>query len=269
VTTAEHARPIADRTELLALFGADRRAHPYGLADVQQLWELSRWWLDGGAAVGVMDLPGSTVPVLYAVSARDPAGTLGLLARLDTEGQLPPRFVVTGPRGLTRRLTRDGRRYARWSRRYDKLALDDPGQLPPADPDVVTVDLPQLAALERLHATDPAAGDFFHPDLLATGGYVGLYADPPYDGAMIATAGVHVIDPVNRVAAIGNVATHPDHRGRGLARRVTATLCRRLLAEVDVLGLNVTLGNDPARRLYERLGFREVLPYEEAELDRT
>jgi ribosomal protein S18 acetylase RimI-like enzyme len=261
--------PAVDPAVLIRLFEHDRHVHPYGLADVEQLWDLSRWWVDGQSAVGVMDLPGSPVPVLYAVSARDANGTLELLAQLDAAGQLPPRFVVTGPRGLTQHLTRDGRRRARWSKRYDKLALDDDRQLEPADPDVVTVDRSQLEALHALYATDPAAGDFFHTGLLATGGYVALYAEPPCGGAMVATAGIHVIDRVNRVAAIGNVATHPDHRGRGLGRRVTATLCHRLLAEVDVVGLNVTLGNVAARRLYERLGFHDVLPYEEAELERT
>lgn len=269
MSTVEHLRVVDDRAGLLQLFGRDRHAHPYGLADVEQLWELSRWWLVGEAAVGVMDLPGSPVPVLYAVSARDADGTLELLSRLDASGQLPPRFVVTGPRGLTARLTAGGQRFAHWSKRYDKLALDDGAALPPVDVDVVTVGREQLGALRALYATDPEAGDFFHPDLLDTDGYLGLYADPSEPGtAMVATAGIHVIDPINGVAAIGNVATHPDHRGRGLARRVTATLCHRLLTEVDVIGLNVTLGNVPARRLYERLGFVDVLPYEEAELER-
>jgi ribosomal protein S18 acetylase RimI-like enzyme len=267
VTRLGQVRRTDDRSALLSLFGRDRPAHPYGLADVQQLWEVSRWFLEGEAAVGVMDLPGSPVPVLYAVSARDPEGTLELLARLDTGGQLPPRFVVTGPRGLTERLTVHGRRRAHWTRRYDKLALDHTSQLPEADPDVVTVDRAQLPALQDLYETDPDSGDFFHPDLLETRGYVGLYMSPPRTGDMVATAGIHVIDRVNGVAAIGNVATHPDHRGRGLARRVTATLCHRLFTEVAVIGLNVTLDNAPARRLYERLGFVEVLPYEEAELD--
>ena len=228
--TARQTVPaVRDRTPwrtpaIGARFTRDRAVHPYGLADVQQLWNVSRWWVVGEAAVGVMHLPGSPVPVLYAVSARDAEGTLELLERLAVAGRLPPRFVVTGPRGLTERLTRSGQRRALGS------------------------------------------GDFFHPDLLATGGYLGLYAKPPTAGAMVATAGIHVIDPVNRVAAIGNVATHPDHRARGLARHVTSTLCHRLLTEVDVVGLNVTPGNLPARRLYDRLGLVEVLAYEEAEL---
>jgi len=49
---------------------------------------------------------------------------------------------------------------------------------------------------------------------------------------------------------------------------VVAALCRRLLERVDTIGLNVSESNRVARRMYERLGFEAVLPYEEAELER-
>jgi predicted GNAT family acetyltransferase len=68
------------------------------------------------------------------------------------------------------------------------------------------------------------------------------------------------------VAAIGNVFTHPDHRGRGLASVLTATVAERLLERVPVVGLNVGRDNLAARTVYRRLGFVEVLPYEEAEV---
>jgi ribosomal protein S18 acetylase RimI-like enzyme len=251
---------VEDPASLLELFGRDREVHPYGIADVEQLWERSRWWRDDDAAVGVMDLPGSPVPVVYAVSARDPAGTLDLLDRLDATGALSRRFVITGPRGLADRLS--SRHAVRWSRWYAKLALRHPELLPPPSDEVVVLDRSHLVALQGLYGTDPDAGDFFHPALLDTGFYLGILRD----GTVLASAGIHVIDRRNGVAAIGNVATHPDHRGRGLARLVTGTLCHRLLAEVEHVGLNVTEGNLAAAALYRRLGFVPVLPYEEAEL---
>jgi predicted GNAT family acetyltransferase len=82
----------------------------------------------------------------------------------------------------------------------------------------------------------------------------------------VAAAGVHLADPRCGVAAIGNVATHPEHRRQGLARRVLATLCHRLLGDVDVVGLNVRRDNHAARALYEALGFITLTGYEEAEL---
>jgi ribosomal protein S18 acetylase RimI-like enzyme len=254
-------RPEPSPEPLLALFGADPAVHPYGLADVAQLWEVSRWWRRGEAAVGLLELPGSPQPVVYAVSARDPVGTLALLADLDTAGQLPASLVVTGPAGTAALLGR--RRAARWSTAYRKLALLEPSQLPEPDPAAVVLDRRHLPALTRLYATDPAAGDFFHPGLLDTGAYLGILDT---DGEVLASAGVHVLDRGTGVAAIGNVATHPDQRRRGLARRVTGTLCHRLLTEVDHVGLNVAVDNRGAASVYQRLGFRDVLTYEEAEL---
>jgi ribosomal protein S18 acetylase RimI-like enzyme len=251
---------VEDPAPLLELFARDREVHPYGIADVEQLWEVSRWWQDGEAAVGAMDLPGSPLQVLYAVSARDPEGTLGLLDRLDRAGHLPERFIVTGPRGLADRLAT--RRDPRWSKHYEKMALRDPGRLPDAEPAVAVLDRTHLPALERLYADDPTAGDFFHPALLDTGCYLGILED----GEVLASAGIHVLDRHNGVAALGNVATRADRRGQGLGRLVTATLCHRLLTEVEVIGLNVSVGNHAAHALYGRLGFVSVLPYEEAEL---
>jgi GNAT superfamily N-acetyltransferase len=52
--------------------------------------------------------------------------------------------------------------------------------------------------------------------------------------------------------------THPDHRGQGLATRLIAHAARELAADGhDAMHLAVTETN-PARTLYERLGFREA-----------
>lgn len=58
---------------------------------------------------------------------------------------------------------------------------------------------------------------------------------------------------------VGNVAVHPDWQGRGIAR----ALMEAALEEIRVrdarwVGLEVQADNRIARRLYERLGFREV-----------
>ncbi len=100
--------------------------------------------------------------------------------------------------------------------------------------------------------------------LLDSGHYVGRRVE----GALVAVAGIHVVDPVNRVAALGNVATHPSHRGKGHGGAVVLGLLDRLRREVDVIGLNVRHRTDPARRLYRALGFEHSVTYEEAEVVR-
>jgi GNAT superfamily N-acetyltransferase len=52
--------------------------------------------------------------------------------------------------------------------------------------------------------------------------------------------------------------THPDHQGRGLATRLVTHAARELAGEGhEAMHLAVTETN-PARALYERLGFRET-----------
>jgi ribosomal-protein-alanine N-acetyltransferase len=59
------------------------------------------------------------------------------------------------------------------------------------------------------------------------------------------------------VGTLGNIYTHHDHRGRGHASAVTSAIVQRLLGRgIRFVALNVKSGNQPAHRVYERLGFR-------------
>ncbi len=101
--------------------------------------------------------------------------------------------------------------------------------------------------------------NWFDPRTLATGRYVGLREDRE----LVAIAGVHVHSLEFGAAALGNVATLPMRRGHGLGRRVIAAVCRRLVGEVEHIGLNVEQTNTAAITCYRRLGFADVAPYEE------
>ncbi|WP_150267997.1 GNAT family N-acetyltransferase [Paenibacillus tepidiphilus] len=57
-------------------------------------------------------------------------------------------------------------------------------------------------------------------------------------------------------AMIVGVATHPEHRKQGLARRLVAQLCADLLAEGKSLCL--FYDNPKAAAIYEELGFRRI-----------
>lgn len=261
---------VSDPHAVLDVYLRHPAIHPYGIADVVQLFDDARWWRRGDALLGLLDLPGSELPVIYAIAAEDAAGTLELLADLERRGHLPDRFVMTGPVGISAALART--RSAVWRRDYEKLAFPADRPPPAGDSRVRTLGRADLPALEALFATDPAAGDFFHPGLLDTGHYLGVdlaNADGPADGVgLAAAAGIHVIEPGHGVAAIGNVVTQPAMRGRGLATAVVSALTARLRTRVDTVGLNVTLANATAGRLYRRIGFVPVLDYEEAELRR-
>ena len=56
-----------------------------------------------------------------------------------------------------------------------------------------------------------------------------------------------------------NVAVHPDHRRKGVGEKLVLALEDALKAqESTCLTLEVRVSNDPAKALYEKLGFTEV-----------
>jgi predicted GNAT family acetyltransferase len=57
---------------------------------------------------------------------------------------------------------------------------------------------------------------------------------------------------------VSGVCTHPDHQGRGLARRLMQTLLRREVLRGERPFLHVMSANNVARGLYRRMGFREL-----------
>jgi len=69
-------------------------------------------------------------------------------------------------------------------------------------------------------------------------------------------AGTHLVAPEEGVAAIGNVYTRPECRGRGLATRLTGAVAAELVRRgIPLVALNVCPENLPAMRAYRRLGF--------------
>ncbi len=242
----------------------DAELHLYELGDLDPFfWPLTTWYglEDGGALAAVLLLYHAfEVPTLMALG-RPPADALRHLLRTAVR-LLPPRlYAHLSPGG------RDELAPAyevRSHGRFLKMALHDPSRLAAVD----TASVVALAAGDReeLEAMYRASypGNWFDPRMLETGRYYGVRQG----GELVSVAGVHVYAPARRVAVLGNVATHPGYRARGYARAVTARLCRELLAEADLVGLNVRADNAAAVACYERLGFEPVAEYEECSLSR-
>ena len=56
---------------------------------------------------------------------------------------------------------------------------------------------------------------------------------------------------------ISGVCTEPDFQGQGLARRLVAELIRHQMRRREIPFLHVMCDNANARRIYERMGFRD------------
>lgn len=102
-------------------------------------------------------------------------------------------------------------------------------------------------------------GNWFDPRMLETG----KYFCKRLDGSIVSAGGIHVYSPEYRVGTLGNIATHPEYRGRGFSTAVTAMVCRSMLETVDHIGLNVRTDNTAAVLCYEKLGFRTVASFGE------
>jgi GNAT superfamily N-acetyltransferase len=115
---------------------------------------------------------------------------------------------------------------------------DDAVQLGPED---------AAQALELATLTKPGP---FGLRTIELGDYFGYFDGP----RLIAMAGERM--QVGSLREISGVCTHPDHQGRGLARRLMGKLIRREMRRNETPFLHVMRGN-PAHAFYERMGFRD------------
>jgi GNAT superfamily N-acetyltransferase len=119
-----------------------------------------------------------------------------------------------------------------------------------------------VPSLRRLYADGDATGeapDFFFPSMVTDGVFFGVYENKE----LVAAAGTHLWSSEESVAAIGNVYSRRDCRGRGLGRRVTGAVLHAL-NRIETIGLNVRADNDRALHLYESLGFVRHCQFYEA-----
>ena len=102
-----------------------------------------------------------------------------------------------------------------------------------------------MASLMRLYAAEGGDGpDAFAPFQVEQG----LFYGAEEGGRLVAVAGTHLVAPQMGVAAVGNVYTAPQYRGRGLAQVCTTAVVEACygLGVRDVV-LNVARDNAPAR----------------------
>jgi GNAT superfamily N-acetyltransferase len=116
---------------------------------------------------------------------------------------------------------------------------------------------PEAVALRAGHApraVELAALTHPGPFALRTielGDYFGIFEG----SRLVAMAGERMT--AGNLREISGVCTHPDHQGRGHARRLMLKLIRRQVDRGETPFLHVMSANEVARGLYRRMGFGE------------
>ncbi|MBD3334179.1 MAG: GNAT family N-acetyltransferase [Candidatus Eisenbacteria bacterium] len=249
---------LHDKDRLEAFLRRDTYLHIYSLGDLDDFfWRHTTWFglEKAGELLAVALLySGLELPCLLALSR--PVQPMVELIRACRK-LLPLRFYTHLSPGVEEVLRPEYRLDSHG--KHIKMGLRDRAPLDAAD--VSAVERLDREDLKRLLTLYEAAypGHWFEGHMLETGQYFGIREG----GRLAAVSGVHVYSPGQRVAALGNIATHPDRRRRGMGRAVTARLCRSLLETADHIGLNVHEANGAARSLYRSLGFVDVAEYVE------
>ncbi|MBE6924149.1 MAG: ribosomal-protein-alanine N-acetyltransferase [Ruminococcaceae bacterium] len=119
--------------------------------------------------------------------------------------------------------------------------------------DMTAAHVPQVAALEALCFADPWSEKSITSEL-----------ENPLSLWLVALEGDVVTGYIGSQTVLDesdmmNVAVHPDFRRRGIAEALVMALSDRLKEKGSVkLTLEVRASNEPAKALYEKLGFVQV-----------
>lgn len=252
---------LHEREPIAAFCRRDIALHLYTIGDLDPFfWPYTTWYaLMDGDQIDELALfyNGTAVPTLLALTA-NPDGRMHRLLH-GIVHLLPRRFYAHLSGNLAQVLAPD----------YDispfgphlKMMLRQPHMLDDWDVSATAqLTMNDLPAIQALYTTSYPS-NWFDPRMLQTGYYYGVWED----GELLSIAGVHVYSEQYNAAAIGNITTHPDYRGRGYASRTLARLCRELSKTVGDIGLNVKADNVEALELYRKIGFEGAATYDESE----
>lgn len=247
---------IHDKDEIEARLRRNTYLHLYSIGDLDDFfWKHTTWYgTDQGEPPPVLLYSGSERPVLLALADESLTQSQELL-RLASP-LLPRRFYAHLSEGLIEILNEEYEIHSHGM--HYKMGLTKQELLGKIDTtEVIQLQKSDLNDLEAFYNRS-YPGNWFDARMLETG-YYGIRRG----GELVSAAGVHVYSAVYKVAALGNIATHPEWRGQGLGTRVSARLCQELLKSVNHIGLNVKANNRAAIASYEKLGFEKIASYQE------
>ena len=247
-----------DKSRIEAFLRQNIYLHIYSIGDLDDFfWNHTSWYgleQDGEIKALILFYIGSSVPTILALT-QDICYMKELLSSVVPF--LPKRFYAHVTPGLEEVLAKyfilksHGKHY--------KMALKNKSAVDNVDiakvESLSVKDIDQILELYKVSYPN----NWFNEQMLLTDQYFGVKKE----NELVSIAGVHVFSPEYHVAALGNITTHPNHRGKGYGKATVAKLCKSLCGKVDHISLNVKSDNNAAISLYEQLGFETVCTYNE------
>lgn len=254
---------LNNKEEIKKFLEQDPFLHIYSLGDLDDFfWPFTTWYGSRHNAkleAVIMVYAGPQLPTVLALSNNKDA-----IAELLSSIQhiLPERFYAHLSPGLGTVLEKTFDLGSE-SAHYKMALLNTDSALKVNTSGVVRLTKEHLTILQTLY-DESYPGNWFDPRMLETKQYFGKW-----DGhQLISAAGIHVFSPSYSVAALGNIVTHSEYRGRGYGTCVTSALCKSLLKANVRIGLNVQSDNIPAIKSYTSLGFEIIAPFSEYVIQR-
>lgn len=245
-------RSTRDRRLLHRFLGRDRVFAAYAIADTDDReFARTRFGIafdDGEPVAVVMEYRGISPQPVFAMGEQE-----GISAIL--RDVVRPRIAYLGAKQAAFRGVRQHYRLDAPAPMLRMVVERDTFQ--PVVGDAVRLDQGDTGHLNRLYQLGFNA---YLPDQAVA---AGIYYGVRRGTRLIAAAGTHVVSPQWGIAAVGNVYTHREYRGQGLAKVVTSAVTADLLRQCDTVVLNVRSDNPPALGVYRALGYRDHTEFEE------
>jgi ribosomal protein S18 acetylase RimI-like enzyme len=229
----------------------------YPIGDLDDFfWPNTIWFaLSDGSTIHSIALlyAGQTVPTLLSFFEKESFLTRQLLERI--RYLLPVKFNVHLSPGLIDLFGRHNiiEDYGlSYKMILNKLVPE------PDDSNINLLKVNDLSVIKELYF-ESYPQNWFDSRMLETNKYYGYYIN----NKLVGVSGIHVFSEKFKVAALGNIAVHPDYRGQMIGYKLTSVLCFDLQKCVDIIGLNVQADNDYAIRCYKKVGFEVIGSYDE------
>ena len=240
-------RRESDAVVLDGILNQERMLAAYALAQLEpKAMPLAQWWTtrtDSGLAL----LCHSRAGLGEATLVMGPPEGVGAMLSIHPGSYVT--FATSWPKHRPVLETRYALRGAQVMHRMHVTALT----FRPVLGETVRLRGAHIRILNRLYASEDGPSNYqaHHID-------EGCYYGQLVDGRLVAVAGTHSISPSAGIAVVGNVFTHPQHRGRGYATLVTSAVTAELLRTLRDVVLSVDPSNTPAVQAYRTLGYVPV-----------